>query len=207
MGRLTRFYSVYFLLDSASGDYMIYENNLMKIIKIIAILVLILGMSVPALFLFVPEMASHTGLHFGNLEFTFVESVHLQIPRTFSFALFFAGALSAAAGIRVISLLQKIFQPMAEGQPFHDQIAPSIRKIAWLHMIFAFLNQIISSVVSVLTFHALNMETLLRSPSVAAVGLDLEFNCNFLLTFGLLLLLSYVFEYGQELQKLSDETV
>jgi hypothetical protein len=42
---------------------------------------------------------------------------------------------------------------------------------------------------------------------VSHIGMNIEPDLSFLLTFGILRLLSYVFSYGEELQKLSDETV
>ena len=179
--------------------------SFLKIFKIFAILILILGIIASVLILLSPEMSSSmglhimsspTGLHLGDLE-----PAQMQIPRAAGFALLLSDLLTAVVGIRVISLLQKILNPMAEGRPFDHQIAPTIRKIGWLYMIAAVLTQFTNGAASVLTFLQL------QNAAVSEAALNLQINLNFLVTFGILMLLSYVFEYGQELQKLSDETV
>ena len=175
--------------------------NFLKVFKILAIVILILGIIAPVLLLQAPQMSSFASLQFGDLQLPLAENTKLQVPKVLSFSLLLAYVLSAAAAIWIISLLQKILKPMAEGQPFHTETAPAIRKIAWLHMISALLTQAIGCAVSVFTFQQL------EKASISGASLNLQFNLNFLVTFSILFLLSYVFEYGQELQKLSDETV
>ena len=181
--------------------------NFLKVCRVLAILVLLLGIAVPIFFLFLPSFDSPTSLIFGDLQLMLAESVHLEIPPVFCIAILLISILNAAAALRILFHLKNILTPMAEGRPFQDQVAPSIRKIAWLHMINSFLTQVTGIAVSRFTFRALNGGELLKNTSIAGASLEPEFNCSFLIAFGILLLLGYVFEYGQELQKLSDETV
>lgn len=179
--------------------------NILNIFKIFVILILVLGIAASLLFLLVPEMSSSmglhimsspTGIHLGDLA-----PAEMQIPRAAGFALLLSDLLAAVVGIWIISLLQKILKPMTEGRPFDHQIAPTIRKIGWLYMAAAVLKQVTDGAASALTFLQL------QNAAVSGATLNLQINLNFLVTFGILMLLSYVFEYGQELQKLSDETV
>lgn len=181
--------------------------NFLKVCKVFTILTLILGIAVPIFFLFLPAFDSPTSILFGNLQLMLAERVHLEMPPVFCIAILLISILNAAAVLRILFHLKNILTPMAEGRPFHDQVAPSIRKIAWLHMMNAFLTQATGIAVSGFTFRAIHAGELLKNASITAASLEPEFNCNFLIAFGILLLLSYVFEYGQELQKLSDETV
>ena len=175
--------------------------------KIMVIFMLILGVAAPLFFLFVPEFESPTALLIGDLELTLSQQVPLQIPPLFCIIVLFIAVLDLLVGLRIIFHLQTILKPMAAGQPFHDQIAPAIRKIAWLHMISAFLTQVTSCTVASFTFRLLNVSELLVNEAISGAALDVQFDGSFIITFGILLLLSYVFEYGQQLQKLSDETV
>ena len=181
--------------------------NFLKVFKILAILILILGIAVPIFFLLLPEFDSPTSLLFGDLQLMLSQRVHLEIPPLFCISILLVSVLDAAAAIRIIFHLQNILKPMAEGRPFQAQIAPSIRKIGWLYMISDFLTQVTGCAVSAFTFRQLGISQLLVNSSISGVSLDLQFHCNFLVVFGILLLLSYVFEYGQELQQLSDETI
>ena len=181
--------------------------NFLKIGKFFTIAMLLLGAAVPVFFLFVPEFESPTSLLFGDLELILSQRVPLQIPPVFCITILIIAVLNLLVALRIIFHLQTILKPMAEGQPFHDRIAPAIRKIAWLHMIDAFLSQCIGCAMSSFTFRLLNISQLLVNEAISGASLDLQFDGSFLITFGILLLLSYVFEYGQQLQKLSDETV
>ena len=181
--------------------------NFLKVFKILALFVLLLGIAVPVFFLILPQFDSPTSLIFGDLQLFLSERVHLEIPPVFCISILLISVLDAVVVLRIIFHLRQILLPMAEGQPFHAQTAPSIRKIAWLHMITSFLSQVVGCTVSSFTFHQLNVPQLLLNSSISGVKLEPQFNCSFLVTFGILLLLSYVFAYGQELQKLSDETV
>ena len=181
--------------------------NFLKVFKILAIAVLLLGIAVPVFFLFLPAFDSPTSLLFGDLQLMLSERIHLEVPPLFCVGILLISVLNAVAALRIIFHLQNILKPMTEGRPFHNQIAPSIRKIGWLYMISTFLTQVTSCAVSAFTFQQMHIQELLQNGSISGASLDLQFNCNFLVTFGILLLLSYVFEYGQELQKLSDETV
>ena len=181
--------------------------NFLKVFKILTILVLILSMAVPVFFLFVPEFDSSTSLLIGDLQLMLSQRVHLDIPPLFCISILLVSILNALVVLRIIFHLKQILLPMTEGRPFHDQIAPSIRKMAWLHMMTDFLTQGIGCAVSSFTFHQMNVSRMLLNSSISGASLDLQFDGSFLITFGILLLLSYVFEYGRELQKLSDETV
>lgn len=100
---------------------------------------------------------------------------------------------------------RRILAPMKEGAPFQNTVGPNLLKAALL-----------SSILGVLLNFAANLSEYLLgsayfSPELLSKSVTLRFHYQFDLTFlfmaAVLLLLSYVFRYGEELQRLSDETL
>jgi len=64
--------------------------------------------------------------------------------------------------------------------------------------------QIVSTAMMVVGF---DLENLLINDKITHITINATLDATFLLTGALLLLLSYIFQYGQQLQQLSDETL
>lgn len=107
----------------------------------------------------------------------------------------------------IISMLRKIFKPMAAGLPFDCQVGPAIRKIAWVQLIGNVISQILSIATGMFSYFAYDFPTLFLNDSIIDCRMELNFKLDFLIVFFILMLLSCIFEYGQELQQLSDETL
>lgn len=109
----------------------------------------------------------------------------------------------------IISLLKKVVTPMAKGLPFDRQVGPAIRKIAWLQLIGNGIASLLLMISQIVMYFSLDFSTLFLNDSISKCSLSPNFSSlkTAAITFFVLFLLSYVFEYGQELQKLSDETL
>ena len=105
----------------------------------------------------------------------------------------------------MLGILLKIFGTMADGRPF--SAAQSIRKLAWVYLIFSIVNEITANVTATLQYTALGIPTLFTGGNIVSCMLKTEIDLGFLGVFAVLLLLSYVFRYGEELQCLEDETL
>ena len=57
------------------------------------------------------------------------------------------------------------------------------------------------------TLRYFDFEALVAAGEICSVTVNYQFDFTFLLVFFLLLLMSYIFRYGAELQRLSDETL
>ena len=107
----------------------------------------------------------------------------------------------------IVRSIQAILAPMKNGEPFHNTVSVQLGKIAKYVCalgIFMNLEKIISNILLV---KAYDLNLLLLSEKVPHAEFHFDFDLNFLLVSGILLLLSYVFRYGEELQQLSDETL
>lgn len=108
---------------------------------------------------------------------------------------------------KMIACVRDILAPMKTGAPFHTSISGNLKKLA-IHtcIIGVTLNvqHILSNTMTVLAYDLANI---MVNDQITHITITNVFDLTFLFIAGILLLLSFVFRYGEELQKLSDETV
>lgn len=104
----------------------------------------------------------------------------------------------------MLGFLVKILRVMENGSPFGGAVSDALAKLAWIVLGFGIGGVIFDNVVSALKYAGLNMPADMK---VTNYFLRTETDLGFIGVFGLLLLLSYVFRYGEELQRRDDETL
>lgn len=103
--------------------------------------------------------------------------------------------------------VREILKPMADEKPFDSIVSTNLRKLAKLSIVIGILcNAVILAEQFILIF-AYDLRGLVLSDKIPMVDFNLEVDLGFLITWAILMLLSYVFRYGEQLQQLSDETV
>lgn len=106
-----------------------------------------------------------------------------------------------------VKTIRAILAPMKEGKPFHSEISKNLRKLGWLGLIISLMGQVLEAV-SLLTVAAtMKLENLLVSDKITHVDINVGFDLGVLIIPAVLFLLAYVFQYGEQLQTLSDETL
>ena len=121
--------------------------------------------------------------------------------------------LSAACIILVvifyaIKIVKKILLPMKEGRPFDESVSKSIRNLGTLVLCGGLVIQIAENVGEfILVQNFVNLMELFKDGVVNRININFTFSLTFLFIAFILYLLSYVFEYGQDLQRESDETL
>ena len=153
-----------------------------------------------------PNAVDHINLDF--LKFTTAPGTIAYLPRS----ILWVQVLYALTGfftLYIISMLKKVVTPMSQGLPFDRQVGPTIRRIAWIQLIGDGISALLWMATEILTYFSFDFSTLFLNHSITGCSLSLNFSAleTAVITFCVLFLLSYVFEYGQELQKLSDETL
>ncbi|MBQ2854774.1 MAG: hypothetical protein IJE81_04805 [Oscillospiraceae bacterium] len=106
-----------------------------------------------------------------------------------------------------VKAIRNILAPMKNGEPFHNTVSTNLKKLANYSFALGIglnLQKIISNIFLV---KAYDLHLLLLSEKISHVDFMFVFDLSFLVIFGVLLLLSYIFRYGEELQQLSDETL
>lgn len=110
-------------------------------------------------------------------------------------------------GYLILRVLERILRPMSQGQPFSDNVAADIKKLAWISLIGGFVLEVAKVVGIALSFGRQDLMVYFNPAMVSRVELEYTFDTWFIWLFALLMLMSYVFDYGRQLQQLSDETL
>ncbi len=106
-----------------------------------------------------------------------------------------------------LGIFRKILKPMTEGNPFSPSVSKEIRKLAFVSLIIGILQSVVSFIEALNAIHVFELSSLFQSSQIQSVTANFEFDVSWVIVFFVLLLVSYIFSYGEELQKLSDETL
>lgn len=96
-----------------------------------------------------------------------------------------------------LHIFRRILRPMKEGQPFAESISADMRRLGWLVLIAG----------GALSVIGLFFRSTIVTPSDTLVMETHQIDLTFLVVSAILFLFSYIFRYGEELQRLSDETL
>ena len=167
----------------------------------LALILLVLGILVTARE--IPELsgALSSALTAGAFHFILAEPVSQPWAARLVLA-----ALACAVSCYEITVFRRILRPMREGRPF-DGVARRLRTLAWVTLAAGFFLSLGDALVSARFYYHLDYRTLFLNGSVLACSVEIQPNLNFLWPSLLLLLLSFVFRYGEELQRQADETL
>jgi hypothetical protein len=114
-----------------------------------------------------------------------------------------AGLIGCAFVWYALTLLLRVIAPMKEGRPFEAGISNQIRKLALITLVGGAITETVTVFASRTAMNAYDFAALLNSE----YSYNDTFDLSFLVGAVVLLLLSYVFRYGEELQRESDETL
>lgn len=105
------------------------------------------------------------------------------------------------AACYAINIIRRILAPMTQGDPFHPTVGKEIRKLAFASLAIGIIQNIMNVVDTLKVF------TPFQNSPIETDTVNFLFAPGLLVVFFVLLLMSYIFQYGEELQKLSDETL
>ena len=108
---------------------------------------------------------------------------------------------------RGVGYVREILLPMKEEKPFDSIVSTNLKKLAKLSITLGILYNIIILSEQIMTVFVYDLPGMLISEKIAHVGGMFTVDPAFLIYWAILLLLSYVFRYGEQLQQLSDETL
>ena len=110
-------------------------------------------------------------------------------------------------GRRGVGYVREILHPMTEEKPFDSIVSTNLRKLARLSINLGVLYNIIILSEQIMTVFVYDLPGLLVSDKITHVSGMFNVDLTFLIYWAVLLLLSYIFRYGEQLQQLSDETL
>ena len=117
------------------------------------------------------------------------------------------GGILSLLGRAGVSCIRRLLAPMKAGLPFHDSAAACLKRLAILSLVIGVVLNVSELASRLLTDQVYGLSELLLSDRILGVQMHGKPDLSCLVVSGVLLLLSYVFRYGQELQRLSDETL
>ena len=199
------------------------SNTAKKLDKVFEIAHIVLGalaiacivgvalIAVAYLFKLDPEMI---GTGYENFDIGFLE---LKVAPEYApdkWLVLLQGAITLAVGCRLaydarrgVGYIREILNPMKEEKPFDSIVSTNLKKLAKLSITLGILINIIILSEQILTVFVYDLPSLLISEKILHVGGMFNVDLTFLICWAVLMLLSYVFRYGEGLQQLSDETL
>ena len=114
------------------------------------------------------------------------------------------GCIAIRYGVKV---LRGILNTMKKGRPFDAEASTGLRKLAWIILAGGGLIQVLGIAARILMINALPMDVIFSSPAIESVEYVFMLDFGFVWVFIILILLARIFEYGQQLQQESDETL
>lgn len=110
-------------------------------------------------------------------------------------------------GRRGLGYIREILKPMTEEKPFDSIVSTNLKKLAKLSITMGILWNIITLAEQIIAVFVYDLPGLLISEKITHVTGMFNLDPTFLIYWAILMLLSYVFQYGESLQQLSDETL
>lgn len=104
-------------------------------------------------------------------------------------------------------LARNILSPMKEGRPFESEVAANLKKTAMVVLVGGAAAEILGIVERVLITKAYPFEQIFSSAAISKIEYVFTIDFGFVLIACVILFLSYIFTYGQTLQRESDETL
>lgn len=107
----------------------------------------------------------------------------------------------------VLVCFRDILKPMKEGLPFQNTVSRNLKKSALYVVIWGVVENLGAGLELLLVVSQYRLPSLLLGDKITQVSFIAPSDLHFLFLAAVLLLLSYVFRYGESLQQLSDETL
>lgn len=117
------------------------------------------------------------------------------------------GTMTLIVVVYAIRLIRKLLEPMKEGRPFHTGVSAMIKRLAWVTLIGGAVVRVCQTAAEIAEIKACEFTLLFNENVFTAYSFNYMIDLNFIVTACVLFFLSYVFRYGEELQRESDETL
>ena len=199
------------------------SNSAKKLDKILEIAHIVLGalaigflvcvalIAVAYIFKLDPSMI---GTAYENFDIGFVELKIAEAYAPNKWLILLQAAVSLLVGCRLmydgrrgVGYIREILKPMIEEKPFDAIVSTNLKKLAKLSIVIGILFNIITLSEQIMMVFVYGLPDLLISEKIPHITASFQVDLTFLLYWAVLMLLSYVFQYGESLQQLSDETL
>ena len=157
---------------------------------------------------------SMIGTGYENLDIAFLELTIAEGYAPDKWLVLLQGAVTLLICCRLmydsrrgVGCIREILRPMKEEKPFEAIVSTNLKKLARLSISLGILCNLLSLFEQIMVVFVYDLPGMLLSEKITHVGGMFTVDLSFLIYWGILHLLSYVFRYGEDLQQLSDETL
>ena len=198
-------------------------NTAKKLDRVFEIVYIVLGALAVASVVFITLIAlayvlkwdpEFIGTGYASFDIGFLE---LEVAENYApnkWLILLQAAITLAVGCRLlcdgrkgVGYIREILHPMAEEKPFDRIVSTNLKKLARLSINLGILWNVIILAEQIMMVFVYDLPGLLVSEKITHVGGMFNVDLTFLIYWAILMLLSYVFSYGENLQQLSDETL
>lgn len=189
------------------------DNILMiayKLMQVAGIILLVsIGICIVAQFVDKLPMAELTSVSVSDVELTFKEPMLIDSSKAVIEMVVTLVVALLVIGITcyMIKLLRKVLAPMIVGQPFDGTVSKNIKKLGIAVIVNGLAIDIAESVMSSMAFYMYDIAELILSDNVSKIMVNSEISLDSILVGVMVIMLSYVFRYGEQLQQQADETL
>lgn len=150
-----------------------------------------------------------TTIRLGNIELGLVEGYmpELLTYKWYRFTMLVLCIVFLVYVSLILRIIRMILKPMVFEKPFASCVSKNIRKLSWIILIGEGIFQVVMLGVELLLYRAFDFSNLFFNDKIISCKIDYMFDGTFIMVFAIIYLLSYVFQYGEELQIQSDETL
>lgn len=177
---------------------------------IVAVVMEVMSLGALALLPTSVEEMNGWSLKLGNISLSLAASVdaNVDLLRVEAWATMANLIVAAAVVCYGITILRNILSCMIYEKPFDSSVSMNIKKMGELIVISSVLINGVIALGDIALYKFGNLTEVLNSEAIANVGIDVKLIDAKMLFLGtLVILLSYVFKYGHELQQQADETL
>ena len=181
-----------------------------KIMQVAGIILLVsIGICIIAQFVDKLPTAELTSVSVSDVELFFKEPIMIESSKAVIEMVATLAVALLVIGITcyMIKLLRKVLAPMMVGQPFDGTVSKNIKKLGIAVIVNGLAIDIAESVMSSLAFYMYDIADLILSDNINKIMVNSEISLDSVLVGVLVIMLSYVFRYGEQLQQQADETL
>lgn len=143
----------------------------------------------------------------GSLTFKLAEGVTINTILEYVWIMVAGAIVYIVVMFYVLGVFRKILKPMTVGNPFDPLVSRNIRKLAFAGLAIGVISNVTSYIGDLVAVRIFDLSSLLQNSPLQNISVEFHLDVTFIVLFFVLLLVSYIFQYGEELQKLSDETL
>ena len=181
-----------------------------KLMQVAGIILLVsIGICIVAQFVDKLPMAELTSVSVSDVELTFKEPMMIDSSKAVIEMVVTLVVALLVIGITcyMIKLLRKVLAPMIVGQPFDGTVSKNLKKLGIAVIVNGLAIDIAESVMSSMAFYMYDIAEMVLSDNISKIMVNSEVSLDSVLVGVLVIMLSHVFRYGEQLQQQADETL